>query len=346
VTMRPSTWLFKHRSVMQAVWSPGQSLLIKDCLVVDGGWLERKGTMILNLYRPPELALGDASKAGPWIEHLHCIYPADAEHITMWLAHRVQHPEIKCNHALVLGGVEGIGKDTLLEPVKHAIGPWNFHEITPRDLFGNFNNFGRSIILRINEARDLGEADRFEFHDHAKIYIAAPPDVLRVNEKHLGEYYVFNLMGVLITTNHKTDGLYLPADDRRHYVAWSSKLKKDFSDAYWDRLWGWYEKEGGFGHVAAYLREYDLSAFNPKAPPVKTAAFWEIVGANQAPEDGELADAFDELGNPACVTPKEVIAKATGLLAEALMKNRRAIPHRFERCGYVRVHNPNAEDGY
>ena len=43
-----------------------------------------------------------------------------------WLAHRVQRPEDKINHALVLGGAMGIGKDTIIEPVKHAIGPWNF----------------------------------------------------------------------------------------------------------------------------------------------------------------------------------------------------------------------------
>ena len=32
---------------------------------------------------------------------------------------------IKVNHALVLGGEPGIGKDTLIEPVKGAVGPWN-----------------------------------------------------------------------------------------------------------------------------------------------------------------------------------------------------------------------------
>ena len=52
----------------------------------------------------------------------------------------------------------------------------------------------------------------------------APPDVLRVNEKHLKEYYVLNCLGLIITTNHQTDGLYLPADDRRHYVAWSKPV--------------------------------------------------------------------------------------------------------------------------
>jgi hypothetical protein len=49
--------------------------------------------------------------------------------------------------------------------------------------------------------------------------------------------------------------------------------------------------------VAAYLASLDISGFNPKAPPPKTPAFWAIV-ANRAPEDAELADVLDGLGNP------------------------------------------------
>ena len=52
--------------------------------------------------------------------------------------------------------------------------------------------------------------------------------MLRVNEKFLREYYIFNVIGFIITTNHRTDGIYLPADDRRHYVAWSERTKDDF----------------------------------------------------------------------------------------------------------------------
>ena len=60
------------------------------------------------------------------------VYPDEAEHIISWLAHRVQRPHEKINHALVLGGKQGIGKDTLLEPVKQAVGPWNFAEVSPQ----------------------------------------------------------------------------------------------------------------------------------------------------------------------------------------------------------------------
>ena len=48
--------------------------------------------------------------------------------------------------------------------------------------------------------------------------------------------------------------------------------------------------------MVAYLAEYDLSKFDPKAPPRKTDAFWQIVGAGAAPENSELADILDALG--------------------------------------------------
>src|SRR4029077_7730646 len=141
--------------------------------------------------------------------------------------------EDKINHALVLGGKQGIGKDTLLEPVKRAIGPWNFNEVSPQQVLGRFNSFLQSVILRVSEARDLGESDRFKFYDHCKSYITAPPDVLRVDAKHIQEYSIPNVCGVIITTNHKTDGIHLPADDRRHFVAWSELSKDDFEPEYW-----------------------------------------------------------------------------------------------------------------
>ena len=263
----------------------------------------------------------------------------------------MQRPHEKINHGLVLGGLQGIGKDTLLEPVKHAVGPWNFAEVSPQQMLGRFNGFVKSVVLRITEAKDMGEFDRFKFYAHMKAYLAAPPDVLRVDEKNLREHSVFNVCGVVMTTNHKTDGIYLPADDRRHYVAWSEKTKDDFTEAYWNDLWGWYER-GGFGHVAAYLAELDLSGFDPKAPPPKTAAFWAIVDANRAPEDAELADVLDALDDkadtaadrrdagPACRKAEREIHEWLGD-----RKNRRIIPHRLEQCGYVPVRNDTADDG-
>jgi hypothetical protein len=341
-------WLDKNRAVEQMTWAPGLPALITDRLVADGGWISRKGVTCFNLYRPPTIELGDRAKAKPWLEHGEKLYGEDfAKHICPWLAHRVQRPGEKINHALVLGGPPGIGKDSLLEPVKQAVGPWNFSEVSPRQVLGRFNGFLKSVILRISEARDLGEVDRFQFYDATKSLMAAPPDVLRVDEKNLKEYSIFNLCGVTITTNHKTDGLYLPSDDRRHLVEWSERVKEDFAPGYWSQLWGYYER-GGYGDVAAYLAAFDLSNFDPKASPPKTAAFWEIADANRAPEEAELQDVIDRIANPDAVTLARLIKVADkseiGLWLSD-RKNRRAIPHRLETCGYARVRNPDANDG-
>jgi hypothetical protein len=310
-----SAWLDRNRHVEQMTWAPGQPMLIEDRLISEGGWIVKPGCRTFNLYRPPHIRLGNPKMIEPWLEHLHCIYPEDAEHIIHWLAQRVQKPGEKINHALMLGGRQGIGKDTLLEPVKYAIGAWNFTEVSPAHMFGRFNGFVRSVILRVSEARDLGDANRFTFYEHMKIYSAAPPDVLRCDEKNLREYSVPNVCGVIITTNHKTDGIYLPADDRRHYVAWSDATKENFTLNYWTSLYRWYEDEG-YQNVAAYLTQFDLAGFNPKAPPRTTVAFHAIVDANRAPEDAELADALDAIakgGRPVtAVTIPLLVAAATG----------------------------------
>jgi Family of unknown function (DUF5906) len=258
----------------------------------------------------------------------------------------VQKPGEKINHAIVLAGQQGIGKDTLLEPVKHGVGPWNFAEVSPVQLLGRFNGFLKSVILRVSEARDLGEVDRYSFYDHTKVYTAAPPDTLRCDEKHLREHSVLNVCGLVITTNHKSDGLYLPADDRRHFVAWSQRDKAEFSEEYWRNLYAWYGN-GGIGHVIAWLAERDLSGFDAKRPPPKTAAFWDIVDAHRAPEDAELADIIDKLGSPDALTLEDIQLLAEGSFLEWLKdrRNRRQIPHRFEGVGYAPVRNPSVNDG-
>jgi hypothetical protein len=190
---------------------------------------------------------------------------------------------------------------------------------------------------------------RYAFYDHMKVCCAAPPEVLRIDEKFIREYYILNCCGVLVTSNHKIDGIFLPADDRRHYVAWSDSCKEDFEKDYWRKLWASYDA-GGDRAVLAYLKQLDLSSFDPKAPPPKTAAFWEIVDANRAPEDAAVADAIDLLGRPDAITLAMIKMKAEHVSIDFLSwlgerKSHRAIPHRLESCGYVAVRNDGAADG-
>jgi hypothetical protein len=164
-----------------------------------------------------------------------------------------------------------------------------------------------------------------------------------------------NVLGLIVTTNHKTDGVYLPSDDRRHFIAWSNSAKEEFSAKYFNGMWQWLLREGGNEHVAAYLATRDLKAFNAQTLPRQTAAFFDIVNASQAPEDAELADVLDEMEQDGQGQPRRpevcslltIMTSPRGAALEWLLdrRHRRSIPHRMERCGYIACRNPNAEDG-
>jgi hypothetical protein len=358
VMLKASVWLKQFRRVEQITWAPGLPEIVEDRLISDGGWRTHPGAHVLNLYLPPTIVLGDAAQAGPWIEHLKLLYPEEAEEITDWLAQRLQCPGVKINHALGLGGLQGIGKDTLLEPIKQAVGPWNCHEISPSNLTDTYNPFVKAVILRISEAHDLGDsgrADRYALYERIKTLAAAPPDVLHCVDKYIRRFYVPNVLGLIITTNHKTDGVYLPADDRRHLMAWSNRTKEEFTAEYFNTLWHWLQHEDGNGHVAAYLMQRDLSRFNPNGLPKQTTAFFDIVNASTAPEDAELADTLDDMERneqgqprrPEVCSVLSIVTSPRGATLEWLLdrKHRRSIPHRMERAGYIACRNPDTDDG-
>jgi hypothetical protein len=96
-----------------------------------------------------------------------------------------------------------------------------------------------------------------------------------------------------------------------------------------------------------YLRTFDLSDFDAKAPPQKTAAFWRMVDAGWAPEDAELADVLDSLGNPAAVTVSTLCIYASEPFREYLQdrRNSKLIPHHIQAAEYVPVRNDAAKDG-
>jgi hypothetical protein len=67
-------------------------------------------------------------------------------------------------------------------------------------------------------------------------------------------------------TNHPA-AISLASADRRWLCVHSTAPRMEEIDA--KALWGWYER-GGYDAVAGYLRQRDVSAFNPSAIPMDT----------------------------------------------------------------------------
>ena len=137
LTIKATTWLDRNRPVDDVTWAPGEPQLIKGKTVIDGGWIEHPRVVCFNFYRPSRLLPGDKRAAQAWIAHVYKVFePDDAAHIIKYLAHRVQRPHEKINHALVLGGTPGIGKDMMIAPLRDAVGPWNFMNVSPKMIMG------------------------------------------------------------------------------------------------------------------------------------------------------------------------------------------------------------------
>jgi hypothetical protein len=359
----PSKWLAWHRPLDQMTWWPGKPEVVEDMALSGEEWVRHPGLKCFNWYVPPKITRGVAPQAEPWISLIKKIYPDEWDHIVKWFAHRVQKPGEKINHALVLGGRMGIGKDTILEPLKRCVGSSNFRDIEVSHIFEKFNPYLKSVILRISEARDL-EANRYQFYDRTKTLITQPTNVC--NEKNLRSYTIVNCRGVVITANEK-NSLYLPADDRRHFVAWSPLSKGDFSEDYFTVMYEWFFK-GGDRHIFAYLQSVDLSKFNASAPPPLTAAFHQIVGVSIPSEDSELADILQEIGEkpgrctcprdddgaalPDAVSLYEIVNFAKNNITWSSIfdwigdrKNFRAVSYRMNNLGFVSVRNGLANDG-
>ena len=85
-----------------------------------------------------------------------------------------------------------------------------------------------------------------------------------IERKGLHPYHMVNRVFVLAFTNDPVP-ISLPTQDRRWFCLWSHAPRMDKAEA--KRLWDWYKHGGGLVAVARWLKDRDVSAFNPAAMP-------------------------------------------------------------------------------
>jgi hypothetical protein len=206
----------------------------------------------------------------------------------------------------------------------------------------------------------MGEK-RFSFYDSIKDWCAAPPDMLTIADKNVKEYPIWNAVFPIFTTNHLTDGLYIPPQDRRIDYVWSPRRQSDFTDTFWRDYWDRVLKRGEADHIAAFLQVRDLRKFNPGEPPVKTAAWHEAVNVNRNPADADLIDLLDHMGDDWASFIGDITDRAPAVTLEQLRRHpkvtqtlrtlfgdkgkARTAIHRLATARYGSFNNPDRADG-
>ena len=236
----------------------------------EGVLVARDGDVYGNRWRDARPPVGQAGDVSTWLKHAEALVPdpIEREHIFNVMAYKVQHPEVKINHAVLHGGTQGCGKDTLWAPFIWAVcGP----QLKNRGLMDNDtlgSQWGyqlESEILILNELKEPEAKDRRALANKLKPIIAAPPEMLSINRKGLHPYDMLNRMFVLAFSNDPVP-ISLDSQDRRWFCVWSTSPRMDPDEA--ASMWAWY-KAGGYEAIAHWLHHRDVSAFNPAgAPPV------------------------------------------------------------------------------
>ena len=236
----------------------------------EGVIVSRGGRVFGNRWRNlrPSVVAGDVT---PWLNHCRRLVPdeAEREHIFNVMAYKLQHPEAKINHAVLHGGHQGSGKDSMWAPFFWGIrgdSKENVKLMSAQQLNSQFQYQLETEVLVLNELREPDAKERRALANALKPIIAAPPELISINRKGLKPYEMLNRIFVMAFSNDQVS-ITLDSDDRRWFCVWSTASKMSDEDS--ARLWGWY-KAGGLSASAAWLYARDVSAFNPSAAPMMT----------------------------------------------------------------------------
>jgi hypothetical protein len=250
----------------------------------------RDGDLFGNRWRDarPDLSNLQSGDISPWLDHCQELVPEPAEldHIFDVMAFKVQHPEIKVNHAILHAGDEGSGKDTFWAPFIWAVCGDHLKNRGIMDNNSVNSQWGyqlESEILIINELKEPDAATRRQLANQLKPIIAAPPEMLPINRKGLHPYYMANRLFVLAFSNDPVP-ISLASQDRRWFCVWSTAPRMNSDQA--KKIWDWY-RGGGFGMIARFLRDRDVSKFNPSAPPM-----WTEFKANLVEHGMSMAESY------------------------------------------------------
>ena len=264
-------------------YSPGDDVLVT-----------RDGDVFGNMWRDARPAVNRslAADISPWLDHCAALIPekSDREHIFDVMACKLQQPRTKVNHAILIAGYQGSGKDTFWAPFLWAVCGQgrNLGELNNNTINSQWGYAYESEIIMLHELRESEARDRRALANHLKPIIAAPPAVILVNKKSQHPYNVVNRCLVIASSNDRVP-IVLDTQDRRWFCVWSDLPRMDPPER-GQRMWRWFESGGGYEAIAAWLYRRDVSAFNPAAAPPVTEYKLSLIANGQSPAESILCE--------------------------------------------------------
>jgi Family of unknown function (DUF5906) len=260
----------------------------------------RDGDVYGNMWRDarPPVNRSHVADISLWLDHCAALIPneAEREHIFDVMACKLQNPRVKVNHAILIAGYQGSGKDTFWAPFLWAVcgDGRNKGELNNTTLQSQWGYAYESEVIILNELRESEAKERRALANHLKGIIAAPPNMIVVNKKMQHPYNVVNRCLVIASSNDRVP-LVLDTQDRRWFCVWSDLPR--MSTERGAQMWRWFES-GGYEAIAAWLYRRDVSAFNPAAAPMVTEYKLSLIANGQSPAESVLCQMIRDREGP------------------------------------------------
>jgi len=250
---------------------------------------EENGQVYFNMWRPT--ALLPTKKKPKWfIDHIKYLTnnnKEETDHVLNYMAHIVQYPRIKINHAILfINKRQGSGRSLILDVLKKVLGEHNTQEPGNNTVGEKYNGWCRHCQLAFIQELDQGENKR-GFENNVKSLITESR--IHIREMYQNPYYIRNYCHIISSSN-KNHPTYLEREERRWFIVKTESENKE--NEYYKKMYEHIEND--CGQVLHFLQNRDLTDFNPKAKPMTTDAKRQVIEYSESDFIGYVRTAIEE----------------------------------------------------
>ena len=251
VRMGLGQWWLSHRDRQQyrgVLFKPGAPGVVNECLNLWQGW-------------------GVEAIAGDWgliRKHVYKVVAGGnkefGDYVVRWIAWAIQHPDRHAEAALVLIGLKGVGKGTLVRCLRRIFGVHAFQVTSQEEVIGKFNAHLQDCVLFIADEAYWGGDKRCV----GRLQGMITEGTLPLERKGIDMVQVPNYLHVMMLAE---PGWVIPAGKyERRYAALAVAPVKRGDKEYFRALHKQID-EGGVEAMFYDLRRMDLGDWHPRDIP-------------------------------------------------------------------------------
>ena len=188
------------------------------------------------------------------------------EYILNYCAHLIQKPQERPDVAILLNGVQGTGKDTLINFLEEIIGKKYVKRTSKVDeVFGNFNvGIKNKFIIQLSEMDGL---NGLKYEQRIKDLITT--NRVSINEKNMGQYDIENYARLFFCSN-AINPIQINMGNRRFFAVETATEGEKKPLKYFIDLNKSIKNPDVIENVYSYLMTKDISNFEPRQIPETT----------------------------------------------------------------------------